>query len=436
MEIFMPKEVKFLIDKIYENGYEAFMVGGCVRDSILNMTPNDYDITTNAKPSNIIHIFKEYKILDTGIKHGTVSIILNDNIYEITTYRIEGEYENNRRPKNVEFTSDLEDDLRRRDFTINAIAYNEKFGIVDIFNGIKDIQDEIIKTVGNPDERFEEDGLRMIRAIRFSSKLGFNIDKNTLSSIYKNSYIIKKISLERINDEFTKTLTSNNPQNIILLYKTKIFENLGIYCKLNGYEYNELERKLNVLKYCENNLLDRLIMLEYIISKQILKNIDSSKRYSYYYEKIKKENIINNLRYSNKVTNYCNDVMEYMLYDIDKVDKVTIKRQLSKIGYDKLNKIFHLKLIYYTFFNNKNQIEILKVCINNLDEIKNNKECYTIKDLQIDGKILINLGYKGKEIGKILEFLLDEVIKNPLLNHKDILINLLKLQVIYDINID
>ncbi|MBQ6632330.1 MAG: polynucleotide adenylyltransferase, partial [Romboutsia sp.] len=147
MEIFMPKEVKFLIDKIYENGYEAFMVGGCVRDSILNMTPNDYDITTNAKPSNIIHIFKEYKILDTGIKHGTVSIILNDNIYEITTYRIEGEYENNRRPKNVEFTSNLEDDLRRRDFTINAIAYNEKFGIVDIFNGIKDIQDEIIKTV-------------------------------------------------------------------------------------------------------------------------------------------------------------------------------------------------------------------------------------------------------------------------------------------------
>lgn len=427
MNIFIPKEVKFLIDKIYENGYEAFMVGGCVRDSILNMTPNDYDITTNAKPNDIINIFKEYKIIDTGIKHGTVSIILNNNIYEITTYRIEGEYENNRRPKNVEFTSNLEEDLRRRDFTINAIAYNEKIGIIDIFNGIKDIQNKVVKTVGNPDERFEEDGLRMIRAIRFSSKLGFNIDKDTLSSIYKNSYIIKKISLERINDEFTKILTSNYPQNIILLYKTKIFENLGIYCSLNGYEYNELEIKLNVLKYCENNLLDRLIMLEYIISNQMLKDIDSNKRYSYYYEKIKKENIINNLRYSNKVTNYCNDVMEYMLYNIDKVDKVTIKRHLSKIGYDKLNKIFHLKLIYYTFVDNKNKIEILKLCINNLEQIKNNKECYTVKDLQIDGKILINLGYKGKEIGKILQFLLDEVIKNPLLNHKDVLINLLKL---------
>ncbi len=427
MEIFMPKEVKFLIDKIYENGYEAFMVGGCVRDSILNILPNDYDITTNAKPSDIIEIFKNYKILDTGIKHGTVSVILNENIYEITTYRIEGEYENNRRPKNVEFTNNLEHDLRRRDFTINAIAYNEKVGIVDKFNGIKDIQNKRIKTVGNPDERFEEDGLRMIRAIRFSSKLGFDIDKDTLNSIYKNAHIIKNISLERINDEFTKTLASNNPQNIILLYKTEILKNLGIYCKLGRYEYNELEKNLNVLKYCDNNLLDRLIMLEYIILNQILKNIDKSKRYNYYCEKLKKENIINNLRYSNKVTNYCNEVIEYMLNDSEKIDKVTIKRQLSKIGYDKLNKILNLKLIYNAFFNNKNEVEILKVCINNLDEIKNSKECYTIKDLQIDGKILISLGYKGKEIGKILEFLLDEVIKNPLLNHKDILINLLKL---------
>lgn len=248
MEIFIPKEVSFLIDTIYENGYEAFMVGGCVRDSILNLTPNDYDITTSATPQEIMNIFKDYKIIDTGIKHGTVSIILNNNIYEITTYRIEGEYENNRRPKNVEFTSNIEEDLKRRDFTINAMAYNEQFGIVDKFNGLEDLQKRIIKTVGNPDERFEEDGLRMIRAIRFSSKLGFSIDENTLKSIYKNAYIIKNISIERINDEFTKTLVSDNPQNIILLYKTKILENLGIHCNLNGYYYKELEKDINILK--------------------------------------------------------------------------------------------------------------------------------------------------------------------------------------------
>ncbi len=427
MEIFIPKEVSFLIDTIYENGYEAFMVGGCVRDSILNLTPNDYDITTSATPQEIMNIFKDYKIIDTGIKHGTVSIILNNNIYEITTYRIEGEYENNRRPKNVEFTSNIEEDLKRRDFTINAMAYNEQFGIVDKFNGLEDLQKRIIKTVGNPDERFEEDGLRMIRAIRFSSKLGFSIDENTLKSIYKNAYIIKNISIERINDEFTKTLVSDNPQNIILLYKTKILENLGIHCNLNGYYYKELEKDINILKSCDNNLLDRLIMLEYLISNKILKYIDKHEKYKYYCENIKKVNIINNLRYSNKVINYCNDIMEYMIKDIEKIDNIVIKRYLNNIGYEKLNKVFKLKLIYNVFLDNKNKAEFFRQCIIKLNEIENSKECYKISDLDINGKILKDLGYKGKEIGEKLNFLLDEVIKNPLLNKKDILINLLKL---------
>lgn len=427
MEIFIPKDVSFLIDTIYENGYEAFMVGGCVRDSVLNLTPNDYDITTNAKPKEIMSIFKDYKIIDTGIKHGTVSIILNNNIYEITTYRIEGEYENNRRPKTVEFTSSIEEDLRRRDFTINAMAYNKQFGIIDKFNGLEDLQNRIIKTVGNPDERFKEDGLRMIRAIRFSSKLGFNIDENTLNGIYKNSYIIKNISTERINDEFTKILLSDNPQNIILLYKTNIFKYLGIHCNLNRDYYKELEKYINILSYCDNNLLDKLIILDYLISNEILKCIDKCEKYKYYCENIKKVNIINNLRYSNKVINYCNDIMEYMIKDIDKIDKIVIKKYLNNIGYEKLNKVFKLKLIYNVFFNNKDNVEFFKQCINQLDEIENSKECYEIKSLDIDGKILKDLGYKGKEIGEKLSFLLDQVIKDPLLNKKDILINLLKL---------
>lgn len=427
MEIFIPKEVSFLIDTIYENGYEAFMVGGCVRDNILNLIPNDYDITTNAKPKEIMNIFKDYKIIDTGIKHGTVSIILNNNIYEITTYRIEGEYENNRRPKTVEFTSSIEEDLRRRDFTINAMAYNKQFGIIDKFNGLEDLQNRIIKTVGNPDERFKEDGLRMIRAIRFSSKLGFNIDENTLNGIYKNSYIIKNISTERINDEFTKILLSDNPQNIILLYKTNIFKYLGIHCNLNRDYYKELEKYINILSYCDNNLLDKLIILDYLISNEILKCIDKCEKYKYYCENIKKVNIINNLKYSNKVINYCNDIMEYMIKDIDKIDKIVIKKYLNNIGYEKLNKVFKLKLIYNVFFNNKDNVEFFKQCINQLDEIENSKECYEIKSLDIDGKILKDLGYKGKEIGEKLSFLLDQVIKDPLLNKKDILINLLKL---------
>ncbi|MGL5692764.1 MAG: CCA tRNA nucleotidyltransferase, partial [Peptostreptococcaceae bacterium] len=162
MEIYLPQDVKFIIDKIYERGYEAFIVGGCVRDSILGITPNDYDITTNARPEEVINIFKKFKIIENGIKHGTVGVIIDKEVYEITTYRIEGEYEDNRRPKDVIFTKNIEDDLKRRDFTINAIAYNDKLGIVDKFEGIKDIKNKIVKTVGNPDERFNEDGLRLV----------------------------------------------------------------------------------------------------------------------------------------------------------------------------------------------------------------------------------------------------------------------------------
>ena len=194
MKISLPSKVKFIIDKIYDKGFEAFIVGGCVRDSILGIKPNDYDITTNAKPDEIINIFSDFKIIDNGIKHGTVGVIIENEVYEITTYRLEGEYENNRRPKSVEFTSDIVKDLKRRDFTINAIAYNDKLGIIDKFDGIGDIKRRIVKTVGNPDERFNEDGLRLVRAIRFSSKLNFKIEDKTLKSIYKNAGIIKNIS--------------------------------------------------------------------------------------------------------------------------------------------------------------------------------------------------------------------------------------------------
>ena len=189
----------------------------------------------------------------------------------------------------------------------------------------------------------------------------------------------------------------------------------------------KLEKYINILSYCDNNLLDKLIILDYLISNEILKCIDKCEKYKYYCENIKKVNIINNLRYSNKVINYCNDIMEYMIKDIDKIDKIVIKRYLNNIGYEKLNKVFKLKLIYNVFFNNKDNVEFFKRCIKQLDEIENSKECYEIKSLEIDGKILKDLGYKGKEIGEKLSFLLDQVIKDPLLNKKDILINLLKL---------
>lgn len=417
MEIYLPQKVKFIIDKMYERGYEAFIVGGCVRDSILGITPNDYDITTNAKPEEIIDIFKDFKIIDNGIKHGTVGIIIEKEVYEITTYRIEGEYENNRRPKNVEFALDIEDDLKRRDFTINAIAYNDKLGIIDKFDGIKDIKNKIVKTVGNPDERFNEDGLRLVRAIRFSSKLNFKIEDKTLKSIYKNVDIIKNISKERITDEFTKMILSDKPQDIILLYKTGIFKSIGIFSYINKEKYKDLEQELQVLNNCESNLVKRMAMLEYIIKKK----------------KIPSRSIVDTLVYSNKIKKECKSLVECMLKDNIEVNSIEIKILLNKVGSEKLIEALNLKKIYYNNCLSRiekendilDKIFIIDNIIKKILEIENSKECYRLKDLDINGRDLEELGYKGKDIGEILNELLNKVIASPSLNKKEILINLL-----------
>lgn len=434
MEIKLPNKVKYIIDEIYNKGYEAFIVGGCVRDSILGVEPNDYDITTNAKPEEIINIFKEYKIIDNGIKHGTVGVVIDKDVYEITTYRLEGEYEDNRRPKSVEYTSDIIEDLKRRDFTINAMAYNDKVGLIDRFDGIKDIKNKVVKTVGDPDERFNEDGLRIIRAIRFSSKLGFMIENKTLRSIYKNSNIIKNISIERITEEFSKTILSKKPQRIILLYDTGIFEYIGIDYDLNKDDYLNIEKKLRVLRKCDENIVQRLVMLEYILNIDKINklNMTENKRIQYYKEIIQPKSIINTLKYSKKIVKDFNILIEYMFIDIDNVDLVKIKLVLNKIGYDNLKSVINLKKIYnnYCLRNNINEnIEIrnkiLDSWINEIIRIEENNECYRISDLRINGENLKDLGYRGKEIGDKLNLLLDIVIKNPELNIKEKLIDML-----------
>ena len=242
MKINLPPKVEYIINKIYENNYEAYIVGGCVRDAILGLKPHDYDITTSAPPDAIIDIFKGFRCIETGIQHGTVSIVIEKDIYEITTYRIEGEYKDHRRPESVDFTNKLEEDLKRRDFTINAMAYNEKEGLIDLFGGKEDIESRVIRTVGNPYDRFNEDGLRMIRAIRFSSKLDFQIEEDTLKAIYDNANIIEDISLERITDEFSKIILSDNPENIIYLFKTKILKYLNVSNEENEHKLLKLYR--------------------------------------------------------------------------------------------------------------------------------------------------------------------------------------------------
>jgi len=406
MKIKLPKNVRFIIDEIYNNGYEAFIVGGCVRDSILGLEPNDYDITTSAKPNDILNIFKDFKIINSGIKHGTVGVIIDEEVYEITTYRLDGEYENNRRPKSVSFTSNLIEDLKRRDFTINAIAYNDRVGIIDKFGGLKDIKNKNIKTVGNPDNRFNEDGLRLIRAIRFSSKLNFKIEDGTLNSIYKNVDVVKNISKERITDEFSKIILGNKPQDIILLYKTGIFKAIGIKSNISDNEYKTLEKSLRILKCIPNNLIDKLGMLEFIIK----------------YKKYNTESIKDLLVYSNKVKSDSNFITKCMIDILNMKDNIQIKLKLNEVGIEIFKKSLHISKIYFENcdLENKN-ILIINEIINRTLQIEKNGECYRISDLNINGKDIKSLGYKGKEIGEKLNDLLYKVIVNPELNKNEVL---------------
>lgn len=405
MKINLPPKVRYIINKIYENNYEAYIVGGCVRDAILGFEPNDYDITTSASPNTIQEIFKDFKCIETGIEHGTVSVVIEDEIFEITTYRIEGEYKDHRRPDKVDFTDRLEEDLKRRDFTINAMAYNEKKGLIDLFGGKEDLNNKIIKTVGNPYDRFNEDGLRMIRAIRFSSKLNFTIEKETLKAIYDKSFIINNISLERITDEFTKIILSDKPENIKYLFETKLLKYLNISNEDNIDKLTQFYNEIIILNKINKNLEKRLALLDYIIEKN---NINC-------------KSFCNELIYSKKIIKNHNIILTLLKnIEIDHLNKVEIKKILSEVDRNLLEEYLDISRIIYD--KEKKVDEIIDI----LSEIEENNECYIIKNLKVNGRDIMSLGYKNKEVGEVLNYLLEIVIEDYTLNKKDVLIKKIK----------
>ena len=405
MKINLPPKVRYIINKIYQNNYEAYIVGGCVRDAILGFEPNDYDITTSASPNTIQEIFKDFKCIETGIEHGTVSVLMEDEIFEITTYRIEGEYKDHRRPDKVDFTDRLEEDLKRRDFTINAMAYNEKKGLIDLFGGKEDLNNKIIKTVGNPYDRFNEDGLRMIRAIRFSSKLNFTIEKETLKAIYDKSFIINNISLERITDEFTKIILSDKPENIKYLFETKLLKHLNISNEDDIGKLKQFYNEIVILKKINKNLEKRLALLDYIVEKN---NINC-------------KSFCNELIYSKKIIKNHNIILTLLKnIEIDHLNKVEIKKILSEVDRNLLEEYLDISGIIYD--KEKKVDEIIDI----LSEIEENNECYIIKNLKVNGRDIMSLGYKNKEVGEVLNYLLEIVIEDYTLNKKDVLIKKIK----------
>jgi len=437
MKIDIPQDVKFIICTLINNGYEAYVVGGCVRDSLLNKTPKDWDITTKAKPEEVIKSFD--KVVLTGLKHGTVTVIVNKNGYEVTTYRTDGEYEDNRHPKEVQFVNNLKEDLARRDFTINAMAYNEKDGLVDCFSGIQDLNDKIIKTVGEPKKRFNEDGLRMLRAIRFSAQLNFEIDESVLYTIKELKDNIENISKERIREEFNKILISN-PKKIEILKECEILEYIipvisSVYNfnQNNPYHIYDLYNHIIVATEAMEPIIHlRLTMLLHDLGKIKTKTTDEN-GISHYYAHAKESvemarNILKDLRYDNDTINKVLTLIQY--HDCILKSKLSVKKMLNKIGENGLRDLIKVQKADIQAQNPVYAEERLLRLItvqNELNLILAQNECFKSKDLKINGEDLIIIGFnKGKKIGEVLKYLLDLVIEDPGLNRREELIKLAK----------
>lgn len=389
MNIKLPDEVIFALELIEKHGFEAYLVGGCVRDFVMGKIPHDFDIATSCLPSNIRDIFKDFSNFDQGIKHGTVGVIINNILIEITTYRIDGEYLDARHPSSVSFTTSLLEDLKRRDFTMNALALNKNLEIVDYFNGIEDIKNKRIRAVGNPYMRFNEDALRVLRALRFASTLDFKIEEETSKAIFECYHLLEKISVERIYIELKKLIVGLNVGLILKKFQS-VFE---LIFNISFVNYDLI---LNSIDELEKDIVTRLAYL--LSSKFVRKDAKS---------------ILRNLKVDNFTINQITSLLENI--DIEISNKVSIKKVLKHLDEDIFLKLIDIKKVI-----DKDLYQNELILFN---QIIKNKECYKLKHLAINGYDLNDLGIEGKRVGEILDLLLNLVIEEKLDNNKKILLD-------------
>ena len=436
IKIDLPKNVKFIIDTLESAGYEAYAVGGCVRDSILGRTPNDWDITTSAKPLETKVLFK--KTFDTGIKHGTISVLLGKEIYEVTTYRIDGEYEDARHPKEVTFTAELKEDLLRRDFTINAMAYNPTSGIVDLYGGIEDLKNHVIRCVGVPHDRFSEDALRIMRAVRFAAQLDYTIEEKTQEAIRELAGTLSKISAERIQVELIKLLTSDHPEFLKLAWELGITKVIlpefdrAMESEQNNpnHAYSVGEHSLKVMQYLPPDKVMRLTGLFHDIGKMDTKTTDE-KGVDHFYghpevgAKIAAE-VFNRLKFDNDTKTKVCRLVECHDWFIGAVPS-HIRRYMNRIGEEFFPMIFDFNkadIMAQSFYNREEKLEDLEVLKEAYLKVKEAGDCINIKDLVITGSDVIKAGVPaGPGVGAVLKALLEEVLDDPAKNNKDYLLS-------------
>ncbi len=443
MKIILPEKVKFIMDTITQAGYEAFAVGGCIRDSILGRMPDDWDITTSAQPDQVKALFR--RTIDTGIEHGTVTVMLEKEGFEVTTYRIDGEYEDSRHPKEVIFTANLVEDLKRRDFTINAMAYNEIAGLVDVFGGMEDIERKTIRCVGNPEERFTEDALRMMRAIRFSAQLGYEIEEGTRKAICRLAGNLSHISAERIQTELIKLLVSPHPDYLRAAYETGVtkvilpeFDVCMETEQIHAHHcYSVGEHTLHALTQVPGDKILRLTMLFHDIGKPAALSTDEKGCTHFYgHQKIGAEmtrKILKRLRFDNDTLQKVVCLVEYHDYGNGvNPDKRFVRRGINKIGEDIFPLLYDVKkadILAQSNYLREEKLAGLEKGRQMYQEIIAQAQCVSLKSLAVTGSDLIAKGVKpGKEIGNMLHILLEHVLDHPQDNQKEILLKRIGLE--------
>lgn len=425
MGIIVPKNVENCMEKLKEAGFEAFVVGGCVRDSIIGRQPNDWDMCTSALPQETKEVFKGFKTIDIGIDHGTVAVIFENESIEITTYRVDGEYKDNRRPEKVEFTSKIEADLSRRDFTINAMAFNYDKGLVDFFNGRTDIENKVVRCVGDPKRRFEEDALRIMRALRFAAQLDYTIEEKTLQAIEGSKELLANISVERIAVELNKLIMANRPQNMIkLLFQQDIFKIIIEFIHNLDLKVDKLkditEDCGQIIEKCPQDLSIRLcVLINGIIESYC--SVENFPKEEEFHERCGEltEKILRGLKYDKQTLQEVRTLSLYYHKEI-LCNKVHIKRVLNLVDIKVFKKIIAMKAARCNEFDQDSYINILK-------SIESNEECFKIKDLKVNGRDLLQEGVKdGRAVGGILNAFLQIVIENPELNNREILLEMVE----------
>lgn len=434
MKIQLPEKVKVIIQTLEAAGYEAYAVGGCVRDSVLGRIPADWDITTSALPEQVKELF--HRTIDTGIEHGTVTVMMDKEGFEVTTYRIDGEYRDHRHPEQVNFTGELKEDLRRRDFTINAMAYNDRCGMVDAFGGIEDLKHGVIRCVGVAGERFEEDALRILRAVRFAAQLGFEIEKETADAARALAGNLKDISAERIQTELVKLLVSPHPEMLRTAYELGItrvvLPEFDVMMETPQHHphhmYSVGEHTLKALEFTDPEKVLRLSVLFHDFGKpQTRTTVDGVDHFHGHANVSAQETvrIMRRLKFDNATMDQVKRIVLY--HDArPQPDERQIRRLLHRAGEDIFPGMFQVMgadILAQSEYRKIEKLVNLERVHQVYDEILKRKDCISLKNLQVTGKDLIAAGMEpGKKIGEILNQMLEDVLETPEHNEREYLL--------------